>query len=105
MLRRSALWLIVIVAALLSLVHPVPVRAATVPAGFTDAVFAGGLSGPTSAAFAPDGRLFVTEQGGIAGSNYGWPAGSTARSSRLRLQSQRDLTGAAYLPAARAVKR
>src|SRR5271154_4489542 len=34
------------------------------PAGFTETLFAGGLSAPTSMAFAPDGRLFVSQQGG-----------------------------------------
>ena len=37
---------------------------ATVPAGFTDSTFVSGLSNPTAMAFAPDGRLFVAEQGG-----------------------------------------
>ena len=40
------------------------VNAATVPAGFTDAVVAGGLSNPTAMALAPDGRVFVCQQGG-----------------------------------------
>jgi len=39
-------------------------RAATVPAGFTDALVASGLSNPTAMALAPDGRIFVCEQGG-----------------------------------------
>ena len=39
--------------------------AATVPTGFTDAVFVSGLSSPTAMAFAPDGRLFICQQGGI----------------------------------------
>jgi glucose/arabinose dehydrogenase len=38
--------------------------AATVPAGFTDAVVATGLNNPTAMALAPDGRIFVCEQGG-----------------------------------------
>ena len=38
--------------------------AATVPAGFVDTRIASGLSNPTAMAFAPDGRLFVCEQGG-----------------------------------------
>lgn len=38
--------------------------AATVPSGFTDSVFVSGLSNPTAMAFAPDGRLFVCQQGG-----------------------------------------
>jgi subtilisin family serine protease len=36
----------------------------TVPAGFTTSVVANGISNPTAMAFAPDGRLFVAEQGG-----------------------------------------
>ena len=40
------------------------VNAATVPAGFTDAVVAGGLSNPSAMALAPDGRIFVCQQGG-----------------------------------------
>lgn len=36
----------------------------TLPAGFTETLLAGGLSAPTAMAFAPDGRLFVAQQGG-----------------------------------------
>lgn len=39
-------------------------HAATVPPGFTDALVAAGLTNPTAMAFAPDGRIFVCEQGG-----------------------------------------
>ncbi len=39
-------------------------KAATVPTGFTDAVVAGGLTNPTAMALAPDGRIFVCQQGG-----------------------------------------
>jgi glucose/arabinose dehydrogenase len=39
-------------------------RAATVPTGFTETVIATGISNPTAMQFAPDGRLFVCEQGG-----------------------------------------
>ncbi len=38
--------------------------AATLPAGFTETRVATGLSNPTAMAFAPDGRLFVCQQGG-----------------------------------------
>ena len=38
--------------------------AATLPTGFTEALVASGLSSPTAMQFAPDGRLFVCEQGG-----------------------------------------
>ncbi|MCA1577980.1 MAG: PQQ-dependent sugar dehydrogenase [Acidobacteria bacterium] len=40
------------------------VSAATVPAGFTDATVATGLNTPTAMALAPDGRIFVCQQGG-----------------------------------------
>jgi glucose/arabinose dehydrogenase len=42
----------------------VTATAATLPAGFTESQVATGLSSPTAMAFAPDGRLFVTRQGG-----------------------------------------
>ena len=41
-----------------------PVAAATLPTGFTETLVASGLSAPTAMAFAPDGRLFVCQQGG-----------------------------------------
>src|SRR4051812_31435629 len=42
-----------------------PLKAATLPAGFTETAFGGPLGGsPTAMAFAPDGRLFVCLQNG-----------------------------------------
>jgi glucose/arabinose dehydrogenase len=41
-----------------------PATAATVPVGFSESLVAGGLRSPTAMAFAPDGRLFICEQGG-----------------------------------------
>src|SRR6185437_14848500 len=38
--------------------------ATTLPTDFTEMQFASGLSNPTAMAFAPDGRLFVCQQGG-----------------------------------------
>src|SRR5689334_10340388 len=40
------------------------VNGATVPTGFTDTLVANGLTNPTAMALAPDGRIFVCEQGG-----------------------------------------
>lgn len=37
---------------------------ATLPPGFTETLIASGLSNPTAMQFAPDGRLFVCQQGG-----------------------------------------
>ncbi len=39
-------------------------RAATLPTGFAETVITSDLQSPTAMAFAPDGRLFVCEQGG-----------------------------------------
>ena len=41
-----------------------PAAAATLPTGFTESQVASGLASPTAMQFAPDGRLFVCEQGG-----------------------------------------
>jgi glucose/arabinose dehydrogenase len=38
--------------------------AAVVPSGFTDTPVVSGLSSPTAMAFAPDGRIFIAQQGG-----------------------------------------
>lgn len=42
----------------------VMVNAATLPSGFAETQVVSGLSNPTAMAFAPDGRIFVTLQGG-----------------------------------------
>ncbi|MGB7924956.1 MAG: PQQ-dependent sugar dehydrogenase [Pyrinomonadaceae bacterium] len=39
-------------------------RASTLPAGFTETLVASGITAPTAMAVAPDGRLFVCQQGG-----------------------------------------
>jgi glucose/arabinose dehydrogenase len=52
-----------LVAVLLSL-YSFPLAAATLPTGFAETQVASGLASPTAMAFAPDGRLFVAEQGG-----------------------------------------
>ena len=48
----------------LSIVSPVAIKAGTLPANFTETQLASGLSNATAMAFAPDGRLFVCQQGG-----------------------------------------
>jgi glucose/arabinose dehydrogenase len=42
----------------------VAINAATLPPGFTETPVANGLASPTAMEFAPDGRLFVCQQGG-----------------------------------------
>lgn len=50
--------------ALFGLGTPPLVAAATLPAGFSEFVVASGLSNPTAMQIAPDGRIFVCQQGG-----------------------------------------
>jgi glucose/arabinose dehydrogenase len=60
---RSIVHVIGVVLAIGAAVHT-PAAAATLPTGFTESQVAGGLASPTAMQFAPDGRLFVCEQGG-----------------------------------------
>jgi glucose/arabinose dehydrogenase len=48
----------------LFLVLASPAGAASLPPGFSETLVAGGLQSPTAMAVAPDGRIFVCEQGG-----------------------------------------
>jgi hypothetical protein len=41
-----------------------PSSAATLPSGFTESLVAGTMTNPTAMAIAPDGRIFVCQQGG-----------------------------------------
>ena len=59
-LHRSLFWLVFL---LLGSLASSP-RAATLPSGFTETLVASGVPVPTAMAFAPDGRLFVTQQNG-----------------------------------------
>lgn len=61
---RLLLLLLLIVPPLAQADPPERVLAATLPAGFTESPVAMGLSSPTAMAIAPDGRIFVAEQGG-----------------------------------------
>ena len=58
------LYLLVWLASSLLLFTPAAANAATLPGGFTETVIASGMPSPTAMAFAPDGRLFVCQQGG-----------------------------------------
>src|SRR5258706_3312003 len=46
------------------LLSATPVAATTLPSGFPESIVASGLANPPSMPFPPDGRLFVTQQGG-----------------------------------------
>ena len=51
------------------------------PPGFADELVTGGIDAPTAIAIAPDGRLFVTEQGGavrVVKGGFCWRGRSSA---------------------------
>lgn len=68
-MRRRRRYLAGLTSGLLALVGvvalPAAHEAAALPTGFTDTVAIGGLTAPTGAAFAPDGRVFIAEKSGI----------------------------------------
>jgi glucose/arabinose dehydrogenase len=68
----------------------------TLPAGFTEAMVATGLSSPTAMEFAPDGRLFVLEQTGdvelVRNDGTTW----TALHLNVDSQGERGLLGIAF---------
>src|SRR5437870_3602063 len=61
-LRRDAVRVALVGLAFLVCVSPA--TGATLPAGFEEQTLAGGVTGPTAVAFAPDGRMFVAEKAG-----------------------------------------
>jgi glucose/arabinose dehydrogenase len=62
--KRGANWKLALMAGAVLAAGCLAASAATLPGGFSESVVASGLSSPTAMAFAPDGRLFVCEQGG-----------------------------------------
>jgi len=85
----------------LVLLAPRPAAAATLPSGFTESVIATGLLRPTAMTFAPDGRLFVCQQGGAlrvitaAGTLLATPFTTVTVDSN----GERGLLGVAFDPA------
>ena len=73
--------------------------AATVPDGFAESVFASGLSSPTTMAFAPDGRLFIAEQGGdLRVVKNGTLLSTPFLSLNVEAYGERGLLGVAFDP-------
>ncbi len=74
----------------------------TLPSGFTQESFATGLVAPTAMAFAPDGRLFVAEQGGtlqVVDENGGLQTPPFLDiSSKVSSVGERGLLGVAFDP-------
>ena len=73
--------------------------ALAVPEGFVDDLVASGLRSPTAMAFAPDGRLVVTEQGGTARIIVGGVLQSTPFATMtVDPNGERGLLGVAFHP-------
>jgi glucose/arabinose dehydrogenase len=73
--------------------------AATVPSSFADSAFVSGLSSPTAMEFAPDGRLFVCQQGGaLRVIKNGTLLSTPFLSLSVDTQGERGLLGVAFDP-------
>jgi glucose/arabinose dehydrogenase len=70
----------------------------TLPTGFADTLVASGLSGPTAMEFAPDGRLFVLEQGGNVKLVHSDGTTFTALHLSVDSAGERGLLGIAFDP-------
>src|SRR4029077_19988693 len=76
----------------------VRVTPTTLPAGFTEAAVVTGLSNPTAMEFAPDGRLFVLEQGGDVKLVHSDGTTWTALQLNVDSSGERGLLGIAFDP-------
>ncbi len=88
-LALMALTLLACVGALLALPLGPAQGTATLPPGFTDSQVASGLTAPTDIEFAPDGRLFATEEAGRV--RIAKPDGTLA--TFLNISTKVDATG------------
>ena len=74
-------------------------QAATVPAGFSDSVVASGLASPTAMGIAPDGRIFVSQQGGaLRVIKNGTLLGTPFLTVSVNSSGERGLLGVAFDP-------
>ena len=101
-LRVSLAWVLFSLLVVLGALPPrAPVDAATgMPTGFTEELVASGLASPTAMQFAPDGRLFVCEQGGrLRVIENGVLLATAVRDTDREIQSgERGLLGVAFDP-------
>lgn len=93
MLRRCVL------AGVVAVLAVCPVARATVPSGFGETLVTGGLTAPTAMAFAPDGRIFVAEQGGaLRVVKNGTLLATSFVSLSVNSSGERGLLGVAFDP-------
>jgi glucose/arabinose dehydrogenase len=82
------------------LAAPMGATAATLPPGFTETQVVSGLSSPTAMAFAPDGRLFICQQGGqLRVVKNGALLSTPFVSLTVNSSGERGLLGVAFDPA------
>ena len=82
-----------------ALVVTQPAASATLPNGFAETQVATGLAAPTAMAFAPDGRLFVAEQGGrLRVIKNGTLLGMPFLTLNVNSSGERGLLGIAFDP-------
>ena len=63
-LKKIRTYINVTIVAIIQLLIGSQIQAQNLPAGFSQVLVANGISNPTVAAIAPDGRVFIAEQGG-----------------------------------------
>jgi glucose/arabinose dehydrogenase len=98
-LARFVLWLQIAALLGVALVVTQPAASATVPNGFAETQVATGLAAPTAMAFAPDGRLFVAEQGGrLRVIKNGTLLGAPFLTLNVNSAGERGLLGVAFDP-------
>jgi glucose/arabinose dehydrogenase len=74
-------------------------QAASLKSGFTETLVASGLNSPTAMAFAPDGRVFICQQGGqLRVVKDGALLGTPFVSLNVNSSGERGLLGAAFDP-------
>jgi glucose/arabinose dehydrogenase len=96
-----ALALLASIGTLLGLLIGAAKGAANLPQGFTDSQVVSGLTNPTDMEFAPDGRLFITEQAGrvLIATDDGTLATFLNISGKVDAAGERGLLGITFDPA------
>jgi glucose/arabinose dehydrogenase len=83
-----------------ALVAATAARGATLPPGFSEAIITNALSAPTAMALAPDGRIFVAQQGGaLRVIKNGMLLGASFVDLTVDSTGERGLLGVAFDPA------
>ena len=100
MKRRWLIFLPLLILTSLFLVGPLfSARATTIPVGFSETTVVSGLSNPTAFAMTPDGRIFVTQQGGaVRVIKNGALLGTPFLTRTVNSSGERGMLGIAFDP-------